>query len=125
MSTLPSSRSESDGAAAQPSATPPPTTTSPKPSNKKGRGGSGGGKSKIDWDAAVANAKLGNFDDIPSDLYARYRSNIHQIHQDSFTPYTGMYQTGVPGERVFQFEGESEDMTACDSECGYCGRCAY
>ena len=22
-------------------------------------------------------------------------------------------------------EGEGHDLTACDSECGYCGRCPY
>ena len=36
----------------------------------------------------------------------------------------GMYVTGN-GDRVFQVAGERSDITACDSGCGYCIRCAH
>lgn len=32
------------------------------------------------WDAARESAKLGKFDDIPSDIYFRYTTNAHKIH---------------------------------------------
>lgn len=44
--------------------------------------------------------------------------------EEEFTPYTGIYYSGN-GSSVFCFQGESRDYTACDSECGYCGRCGY
>jgi hypothetical protein len=44
--------------------------------------------------------------------------------EDQFTPYTGYYTTG-DGQPVFAYAGETEDYTACSSQCGYCGRCTY
>ena len=41
---------------------------------------------------------------------------------DTFTPRSGMYLTGN-GDSVYCTRGEGRDFTACDSECGYCGRC--
>jgi hypothetical protein len=43
---------------------------------------------------------------------------------DEFTPYSGYYATGNGG-LTYAHKGEGVDMTACDSECGYCGRCQY
>jgi hypothetical protein len=44
--------------------------------------------------------------------------------QEEFTPNSGYYSTGQ-GDQVYCFRGEEPDLTACDSECGYCGRCQY
>ena len=41
-----------------------------------------------------------------------------------FTPYTGHFLTSQ-GESVNQTQGEQEDLTACDKECGFCGCCSY
>ena len=45
-------------------------------------------------------------------------------YEEEFTPSDGYYRTGN-GDMVYAFAGESEDLTACDSECGMCGRCSY
>ncbi|CAE7495776.1 unnamed protein product [Symbiodinium natans] len=44
--------------------------------------------------------------------------------EDMFTPEDGYYMTGQ-GDMVFAFRGEQRDFTACDKDCGYCGRCQY
>ena len=44
--------------------------------------------------------------------------------EEEFTPNSGWYQTGG-GESVYCMAGEGPDHTACDSGCGYCGRCTY
>jgi hypothetical protein len=36
-----------------------------------------------EWDQARANAKLGKFDDIPSNLYIRYKNAFHSIFDDA------------------------------------------
>ena len=41
-----------------------------------------------------------------------------------FTPTSGMYFTGQ-GDQVYCMGGEERDLTACDIDCGYCGRCGY
>lgn len=35
------------------------------------------------WERAYAAAEKGDFADIPKDLYIRYYSSFHRIHQDS------------------------------------------
>jgi hypothetical protein len=44
--------------------------------------------------------------------------------EEDFTPHSGYYRTGN-GDTVWAMQGEGPDYTACDSECGYCGRCSY
>ena len=51
-----------------------------------------------------------------------YRSGMYE--DKPFTPHTGWYMTGN-ADFVYQFQGETQDYTACDMECGYCGRCSY
>lgn len=51
-----------------------------------------------------------------------YRSGMYE--DKPFTPRTGWYMTGN-ADFVYQFQGETQDYTACDMECGYCGRCSY
>lgn len=58
-------------------------------------------------------------DNTRSDLYDRYDDE-----NDEFTPSSGWYSTGQ-GDRVWCNVGEGPDYTACDSGCGYCGRCHY
>jgi hypothetical protein len=36
-----------------------------------------------EWDQARANDKLGTFDDIPSNLYIRYKNALHSIFDDA------------------------------------------
>ena len=59
---------------------------------------------------------------IASDLYDYNESDDEEPVQ--FTPYSGYYSTGQ-GDMVYAVQGEQPDYTACDSECGYCGRCQY
>jgi hypothetical protein len=60
-----------------------------------------------------------------SSLYESYDDyRDYERDDEDFTPYTGYYSTGT-GDRVFAFAGEDPDYTACDKECGYCGRCTY
>jgi hypothetical protein len=63
------------------------------------------------------------FDEIEVDEIAQ-DLGLNDNDYQRFTPYSGMYMTGN-GESVYCNEGEYEDYTACDSECGYCGRCPY
>lgn len=53
-----------------------------------------------------------------------YGYETYREEKEEFTPYSGYYSTGN-GDAVYAFEGEGPDHTACDSECGYCGRCSY
>ena len=45
-------------------------------------------------------------------------------YEEEFTPTTGWCSTGSC-EQVYCMAGEGPDHTACDNECGYCGRCSY
>ena len=47
------------------------------------------------WDTALANARLGRFDLIPSDILVRYYSAINRIFQDSMLPPPSIV-TGKP-----------------------------
>lgn len=60
-----------------------------------------------------------------SAAYASYNYDYDRNEEeDEFTPYSGIYRSGN-GESVYAFQGEGQDLTACDKECGYCGRCSY
>lgn len=60
------------------------------------------------------------YDDVLED--ARDDENYNE--GNIFTPVSGYYPTG-DGNVVYCFQGTGEDYTACDRECGYCGRCDY
>lgn len=57
---------------------------------------------KTDWDLVRRLAQNGEFDNIPSDVYIRYRSNLRAIHIESVRPTfrNGIYVKvfwGIPG----------------------------
>lgn len=52
--------------------------TQPKDQGKKG-----GAATKEKWDNALAAAKQGNFEDIPSDLWIKYQRSFKQIYSDA------------------------------------------
>ena len=47
-----------------------------------------------------------------------------EVYEDQYNEPAGWYMAG-DGDNVYRLQGECEDTTACDSECGYCGRCEY
>lgn len=47
---------------------------------------------------------------------------VREKQSHLFTPESGYYSTGN-GDQVYAFRGTEPDISACDSECGYCGRC--
>lgn len=47
-----------------------------------------GNDEKKRWDDAREFARAGDFDNIPSDIYIRYRNSLHQIHRDAATSNT-------------------------------------
>lgn len=51
-------------------------------------------------------------------------SGINSYRESEFTPYSDYYPCGGDGN-VFCQKGETEDLTACGSDCGYCGRYQY
>jgi hypothetical protein len=64
-----------------------------------------------------------SLDDIEEDEIAQ-DLGLDNYDEQKFTPYSGMYMTGN-GDPVYCYEGDTQDFTVCDSECGYCGRCQY
>lgn len=62
-------------------------------------------------------------EDFVNDYIADYNYS-DTSRDDEFTPEDGHCLTGN-GEQVYCMHGESPDLTACDKECGYCGRCMY
>lgn len=44
--------------------------------------------------------------------------------EEELTPHSGYYRTRQ-GSNIYCMRGEPEDLTACDKECGYCGRRQY
>lgn len=59
-----------------------------------------------------------------TESWRRDLSDNYGQAEEEFTPHSGSYRTGQ-GDRVYCMQGEAEDFTACDKECGYCGRCQY
>lgn len=55
--------------------------TEPLTSSRKGAIGSEAAIAR--WDSARSNAKLGSYDEIPSDMYVRYYGNLHSIHTEN------------------------------------------
>lgn len=84
---------------------------------------------KLDWtDGAYSTSATDddppkNQSDDDDDSYRDY-FDYYDNDRDEFTPSSGWYSTGN-GDQVYAFRGEEPDLTACDSECGYCGRCTY
>jgi hypothetical protein len=52
----------------------------------------------------------------------REMSSKPTVPSPRFTPESGYYSTGN-GDQVFATQGTEPDISACNSECGYCGRC--
>lgn len=58
--------------------------------------------SKADWEEVKENAKKGDFEAIPADIYIRYHSNLHKIHVENIRPTShtrtrGIWLWGPPG----------------------------
>jgi hypothetical protein len=58
--------------------------------------------------------------------YEHNRNLLNSVSRGSeFTPCSDYYPCGGDGSMVFCQRGEEQDLTACGSDCGYCGRCQY
>jgi hypothetical protein len=62
------------------------------------------------------------YDDIGEDCDGR--DGPYTDHHYDFTPHD-IYYSNRYGEMVYAYAGEQPDHTACDRECGWCGRCSY
>lgn len=73
----------------------------------------------------MANAKKLDFQ---PNAYTKYCSTYDDYYdrddEEEFTPASGWHSTGN-GDMVYAMAGEGPDYTACDKECGNCGRCTY
>jgi hypothetical protein len=56
--------------------------------------------------------------------YTDYDDHDDGSYEEQFMPTTGWYRTGQ-GYSVLAMADEQPDYIACDSDCGYCGRCRY
>jgi hypothetical protein len=59
-----------------------------------------------------------------NETYEEEDDRYNDTYEEEFTPHAGYYRTGN-GDTVYALAGEEPDLTACDKECGYCGRCSY